>query len=239
MSSREYPKVWSRFERIVDDATLRFEISDIPDSMWSTAVEFMLGNYIREDVWWIAAGTAKSLEAIQEYRVLLTSIIRQKMSLACFLAEGDGSGRTLVGVNMCLPQENGRFVEHNPPKTKAGLMSLRMFVEAMKVTVIYDTYGVEKYLMGAGLSVTPEYRGLGIAVELLKARMKLAKELDFPAIGGIFTSASSQRAAEKAAMDCLYQVTYKKFGKQCGVNFDTNTEYLKIFGVKVADKQEQ
>ncbi|XP_013186443.2 uncharacterized protein LOC106131788 [Amyelois transitella] len=233
MSSREYPKVWSRFERIVDEGTLRFEISDIPDSMWSTAVEFMLGNYIREDVWWIAAGTAKDLEAVQEYRVLLTSIIRQKMSLACFLAEGDGSGRTLVGVNMCLPQEKGRFVEHNPPKTKPGLLSLRMFVEAMKVTVIYDKYGVNKYLMGAGLSVTPEYRGLGIAVELLKSRMTLAKELGYQATGGIFTSAPAQRSAEKADMECLHEVPYKKFGKQCGVTFDTNTENLKIFGIQL------
>lgn len=57
MSAREYPKVWSRFERIVEDRrTLKFEIEDIPASMWSIAVEFMLGNYIREDVWWTTAG---------------------------------------------------------------------------------------------------------------------------------------------------------------------------------------
>lgn len=59
------------------------------------------------------------------------------------------------------------------PKTKAGLVSLRMFAEAMKVTVIYDKYNVDEYLMGAGLSVTPEYRGLSIAVELFKARCVL------------------------------------------------------------------
>lgn len=56
------------------------------------------------------------------------------------------------------------------PKSKAGLLSLRMFSEAMKVTAIYDKYNVNAYLMGAGLSVATEYRRLGIAVELLKAR---------------------------------------------------------------------
>ncbi|XP_049866564.1 uncharacterized protein LOC126367185 [Pectinophora gossypiella] len=234
MSPREYPKVWSRFERQVEDTTLKFEIEDIPESMWSTAVEFMLGNYIREDVWWATAGTARDLEAVQEYRVLLTSIIRQKMSLACFLAEGDGSGHTLVAVNMCLPQEKSRFVDHNPPKTKAGLVSLRMFAEAMKVTAIYDKYNVNEYLMGAGLSVATEYRGLGIAVEVLKARMQLAKELGFRATGGIFTSAPSQRTAEKADMECLYQIPYKQFGKQCNIKFDTKTEYMKIFGVSTS-----
>ncbi|CAG9785012.1 unnamed protein product [Diatraea saccharalis] len=233
-TKREYPKIWREFERTVDDGTLKFVIEDIPEAMWITAVEFMLGNYIREDIWWKMAGTAKDLEAVQEYRVLLTSIIKQKMSLACFLAEGDGSGHTLVGVNLCLPQEKGCFVDHAPPKTKAGLLSLRMFAEAMKVTAIYDKYKANKYLMGAGLSVKPDYRRLGIAVELLKARVELSKTLGFMVTGGIFTSAPSQRVAEKAGMECLYQVTYKKFGKQCNIVFDTETEYLKIFGVSTS-----
>lgn len=57
MSTRGYPKVWSRFERIVEDGRMiKFEIEDIPEIMWSTAVEFMLGHYIREDVWWKSAG---------------------------------------------------------------------------------------------------------------------------------------------------------------------------------------
>lgn len=63
MSTRDYPKVWSHFERIVEDGRmLRFEIEDIPESMWSTAVEFMLGNYIREDVWWKAAGELTQID---------------------------------------------------------------------------------------------------------------------------------------------------------------------------------
>ncbi|KAJ2947051.1 hypothetical protein O0L34_g16398 [Tuta absoluta] len=234
MSSREYPKVWSRFTRQVGDSTLKFEIEDVPEAMWSTAVEFMLGNYIMEDVWWATAGTARDLEAVQEYRVLLTSIIKQKLSLACFLAQGDGSGHTLVAVNICLPQEKERFVEHNPPKTKAGLLSLCMFAEAMKVTAIYDKYNVNEYLMGTGLSVTPEYRGLGIAVELLKARTRLSKEAGYRATGGIFTSASSQRAAVKTGWECLYSIPYKQFGEQCKIKFDTKTEHLKIMGISTS-----
>ncbi|XP_004932030.3 uncharacterized protein LOC101740982 [Bombyx mori] len=233
MSSREYPKVWSRFERTIQgDRTLQFEIEDIPESMWSTAVEFMLGNYIREDVWWSTAGTAQNMDAVQEYRVLLTSIIKQKASVACFLAEGDGSGRTLVGVNMCLPQEKGRFVDHKPPKTKAGLLSLRMLAEAMKVTAIYDKYDVNEYLMGAGLSVTPEYRGLGIAVELLRARINLARELRFRVTGGIFTGQRAQNSAEKADMECVYKISYKDFGKRCNIKFNTDTKELKFYAIR-------
>ncbi|CAG9560535.1 unnamed protein product [Danaus chrysippus] len=231
--TREYPKVWSSFQRVAKNGkTLSFEIKDVPEDLWIEAVEFMLGNYIREDVWWITAGTAGDPQAIEEYRVLLTSIIKLKMSLGCFLVEESG-GRVLVGMNMCMPQEKERFVEHNPPKTKAGLLSLRMFSEAVKVPAIYDKYNVDVYLMGAGLSVTPEYRGLGLAVELLKSRMLLTKEGGLSVTGGIFTSAPAQRSAEKAGMDCVYQIPYKQFGEQCNIDFNTTTEDLKIFAIKV------
>lgn len=57
MSSREYPKVWSEFERRTEDGRiLNFVIEDIPEDVWRTAVEFMLGSYIKEDVWWMTAG---------------------------------------------------------------------------------------------------------------------------------------------------------------------------------------
>lgn len=52
--------MWNRFERTVEgERTLQFEIEDVPPTMWSIAVEFMLGNYIREDVWWAAAGMSE------------------------------------------------------------------------------------------------------------------------------------------------------------------------------------
>lgn len=55
--ARIFPKVWSAFERILQDGrTVHFQIEDVVEEMWSTVVEFMLGNYIREDVWWVTAG---------------------------------------------------------------------------------------------------------------------------------------------------------------------------------------
>ncbi|VVC96289.1 unnamed protein product [Leptidea sinapis] len=233
MSEREYPKIWSEFERTVEGkGVLKFVIEDVPESMWGAAVEFMLGNYVEEDVWWSTAGTAQDQEAIEEYRVLWNSIIKQKLSLACFLVQDDGE-KILVGVNMCRIQEQGQFVEHKPPKTKAGLLSLRMFAEAMKVTTIHEKYDVSAYLMGAGLSVATQYRGLGISVELLKCRMLLAKEVGLIVTGGIFTSTAAQRVAEKAGMECLHQLSYKDFGEQCEIDFNTSTENLKVFGKRI------
>ncbi|CAK1553724.1 unnamed protein product [Leptosia nina] len=231
--SREYPRVWGKFERDVRGKASSFVIEDVPESMWDAAVEFMLGNYIEEDVWWSTAGTAQDPDAVQEYRVLWKGIISQKMSLACFLLGDDAKEKTLVGVNMCMLQEKDHFVEHNPPKTKAGLLSLRMFAEAVKVPAIYDKYDVTSYLMGAGLSVAPEYRRLGISVQLLNCRMLLAKEIGQSVTGGIFTTTAAQKAAEKAGMECLHRVSYKEFGEQCEIEFNTDTEHLKIFAKRI------
>lgn len=63
-------------------------------------------------------------------------------------------------------------------------------------------------------------------------RINLSKALGFRATGGIFTSAKAQRAAEKAGMECLYHVPYKKFGKHCNIVFDSDAEDLKIFAIR-------
>lgn len=56
----------------------------------------------------------------------------------------------------------------------------------------------------------------------------------FKATGGVFTSHAAQRSAEKAGMVCCYQISYKDFGKQCDIKFNTKTEYLKIYGILTA-----
>lgn len=56
-------KVWSAFERVLEDGrTVKFEIKNVSEDMRNTVVEFMLGNYIREDVWWVTAGKKLSIQ---------------------------------------------------------------------------------------------------------------------------------------------------------------------------------
>lgn len=59
MSLREFPRVWGSFERTHENRTLKFQIEDVSEALWDTTVEFMLGNYIQEDVWWLTAGKMK------------------------------------------------------------------------------------------------------------------------------------------------------------------------------------
>lgn len=51
--------------------------------------------------------------------------------------------------------------------------------------------------------------------------------------GGIFTSLSAQISAEKAGMECVYEIPYVQFGEQCKIEFDSAPDNLKLFAKKV------
>lgn len=67
--------------------------------------------------------------------------------------------------------------------TKLGLIiSLQFKSEKCKNTfeiiasatkVVYERYGVDKYLYAIGLSVDPDYRGYGLGKDILKIRYDL------------------------------------------------------------------
>jgi GNAT superfamily N-acetyltransferase len=70
---------------------------------------------------------------------------------------------------------------------------------------IYGTYNVDKYLGALGLLVNREYRGRGIATELLKARVPLMRSLSLQVTATCFTVIGSQAAARKAGfVDVVY-----------------------------------
>lgn len=73
---------------------------------------------------------------------------------------------------------------------------------------IYKELGVDKYLHAHGLCVKNEYRGRGIAVELLKARKSLLKVIEAPASLTVFSTISSQKAAVKAGYTEVASISY-------------------------------
>lgn len=74
---------------------------------------------------------------------------------------------------------------------------------------IYKELGVDKYLHAHGLCVKNEFRGRGIAVELLKARHPLLKVIEVPASLTIFSTASSQKAAIKAGYTEVASISFE------------------------------
>jgi hypothetical protein len=56
--------------------------------------------------------------------------------------------------------------------------------------------------------VKTEYRGFGIATELLKARIPLMKVLDLTITASLFTTIQSQKAAEHVGFEEEFSISY-------------------------------
>lgn len=48
-----------------------------------------------------------------------------------------------------------------------------MIIRKCDTTIVYDYYGIDKYLYALGLSVDPVYRGYGLGRDILKIRYDL------------------------------------------------------------------
>lgn len=72
---------------------------------------------------------------------------------------------------------------------------------------VFRRYNVENYLIAYGLCVDTDYRGRGIATEMLKARAPLLKVLGLKITTTAFTGIGSQKAAEKAGYEDNFVIT--------------------------------
>lgn len=75
---------------------------------------------------------------------------------------------------------------------------------------IFEHFPVDQYLHAYGLGVVSSHRGKGIAVELLKARTALLKQLDLSLTATVFSTISSQKSAIKAGYREVFSISYEE-----------------------------
>lgn len=73
---------------------------------------------------------------------------------------------------------------------------------------IFEKYNVEKFLVAYGLVVNRNYRGRGIATEMLKARIPLMNEIGIEVTSTCFSVIGSQKAAANAGYVEDYVISY-------------------------------
>lgn len=82
-----------------------------------------------------------------------------------------------------------------------------------KAVNIFAKYNVDKYLSAFGLSISPKYRGRGIAKYILKARAPLCKAIGVKLTSTVFTAIASQKPAESADFVVDYEIAYEELSK--------------------------
>lgn len=100
---------------------------------------------------------------------------------------------------------------------------------------VFEHYNVENYLSGGCLCVNSDYRGRGIATEMLKARSSLLQVLNLSVTSTVFTSLASQKAAAKAGYDLKSSTSYKEIQEKFPeMDFSrANTTNCETYALKV------
>lgn len=100
---------------------------------------------------------------------------------------------------------------------------------------MYGHYNVNYFLYAHGLAVKKEYRGKGIASELLNARVSFMKAHDLSVTTSVLTTSGGQKAAEKAGFSDNFVISYDMLQEMFrDLNFSAaDTAHCKISTLKI------
>lgn len=103
---------------------------------------------------------------------------------------------------------------------------------------LFDTfshYNVDYFLYGLGLCVHSDYRGRGVATEMIKARSPFLKALGLEVTSTAFSAIGSQLAAKNAGYDEVFSITYDDLQEKIPfVDFSSSeTKCFKMLAMKI------
>ncbi|XP_055684454.1 uncharacterized protein LOC129790769 isoform X2 [Lutzomyia longipalpis] len=226
-----FPQIWTTFVARDPDSGLnvKYRIEDIREDRFDEVLDLMANVFLKDEV------TCVSLDLFNDPdfngRNFWLEILNKKISVICFKEGSD----EICGFNLLEVLE--KDVEEPEPEFKSkkvqDLLKVMNFVKAKADT--YNRHGVDKFLHAMGLLVMPKYRGLGLATEILKARVPLGKALGLQLTGTVFTGIGSQRTAAKAGFIEDYSVLYEDLkNKEPFVDFpNISTPKMKFMSLRL------
>ncbi|XP_077299189.1 uncharacterized protein LOC143920257 isoform X2 [Arctopsyche grandis] len=230
--SVSHPQVWLRFERTTKDGKLlKFKVQDVTDDRHDDVLDFMLKYYMKEEPWSSNAGVSKDPISLEVYRGYVRQyVFPQKATVICLLDEDDGnSSSDIIGCNLLgvsCKKDEADYSQFIKSKQTADL--LLIYSEFKKYCPDpFEKYNVEEYLGAFGLCVHPDFRGLNISTEILRARIPLLKAFRLSVSSTDFTAIASQKSAYKAGFKVDASVSYEDIRKATGFQFK-NCIYCKM-----------
>ncbi|KAH9640736.1 hypothetical protein HF086_007307 [Spodoptera exigua] len=174
-------KVWSKFSVTKKDGSvLNLRIVDIPKDpkLLEKALDYFFNYFIKEERTFKAADTE------------------------------DDQINDIIGASLLVLQTKADETKKHTFMAKELNKVSQM---AEDLAEIYDdrrAFNLDPYLLCRGVFVCPEYRGLGIAQELLRIRRLISKEYGIPITGAWMTSPGTQKAAERDGWETVCEVKF-------------------------------
>ncbi|CAH1645396.1 unnamed protein product [Spodoptera littoralis] len=231
-------KVWSKFSVTKKDGSvLNLRTVEVPldASVMETVLQCYLQYFVVEENTFIAAKVPESEEAMEEItEFVLNSAGEEKpqVIVCCYDNDDDENIEVLGSSIMTLVRKS------DPPlelefKTKE-MQKLMEIVDGL--AEIYDevkVFDLDPCFSDRGLLVCPDYRGLGIAQELLKVRRLICKEYGIPINGAWMTSYGTQKAAERDGWETVCELQYEDLEKKFNVTYSRNPPSTKFMIARI------
>ncbi|CAB3373941.1 Hypothetical predicted protein [Cloeon dipterum] len=193
------PRIWLERDGLV--------IRDVTPDLDPFVVDYMVKNYMTEEPMSKALKSYEDSVTVDEHKFVYEKLVLpDRVSIIVLQKDTPGAGLEEVSAK-------------NPPNI-VGLnllfVTAKTFFETGALVDVFERYGVDLYLDGAGMSVALEWRGKGIGGMMLEARCNLCRELGIPLTKTVFTSIQSQKVAIKGGFELLGELIYADIKKEDG-----------------------
>ncbi|KAI5652027.1 hypothetical protein NE865_00365 [Phthorimaea operculella] len=218
-------KTWSQFSatRRSDGNTLKFRIVEATQADHTDILIFMENYYINSEMFNKTTGIDKNKDAMTEMFHLYNLTGSDKRILLCYLDQDLDDTSTIVGVSMAsletISDEDKLAEVILKVKTPEVKHLLNISVVLKDLTGGMKTLGVEKWYNVSRISVHPDFTGLGIAKEFLKAWRLMSKNHNVQAACAWMTAIGTQKAAERDGWSTYYEIPFVELARHCQCEF--------------------
>ncbi|XP_029158805.1 uncharacterized protein LOC114931055 [Nylanderia fulva] len=198
------PKIWKSIEKVSNDGkTMKFTIQEIPEDRHEDAVQHMCDHFLADEPTCQCLNAINDPVFVQDMSTLWRLLIAEGISIAAFTDNPNGGKPIIAGMNTLGLgfRDQKDSISNYQFKSQNCKNTLEIITGATKI--IYEHYGVDKYLYAIGLSVDPAYRGYGLGKDILKLRELVGREYNIPATATVFSSIISQKSAKGAGFEVL------------------------------------
>ncbi|XP_055551330.1 uncharacterized protein LOC129733829 [Wyeomyia smithii] len=205
-----YPSVWHTFlaKDLNSEEQVTYVVQDLPEERFEDAIKHMVGIFIYDEPMCRAKKLAEEQQSVDDIYALWREVVKQRLALVCFREGSD----EIVGLNMtyasCKDDKHDSVI--HGPRWRDVHDAVMYMTDRSKV---HETYQVDAYLSALGLSVTPKYRGRGIATEILRARAPLCRAVGLKLTSTVFTAIGSQVPAAKVGFVETFVMDYEELAK--------------------------
>lgn len=202
--SKSVEKVYHKFSVKDKESNeiVNYKIVLLLSKYFDECIDMLLKFYVKDETFCKSKRLWEKKEALEMCSEAWREALEQHISIGCFKEGSD----ELIAVNIMVIAHSDDEEFFLDQQDLTDILKVLNYTGNQFNPFEHDK--VSKYLTDYGLLVHPDYRKLGIATEMLKARIPMMKELGIELTASDFTGTGSQIAAMRAGYTETYSIKY-------------------------------